>query len=169
MPFQTRFDPTSKIAGPLQGNNTVIGMQRQLRGTLQVAMGGTDLTRLSEAGLEVQRDGSLTIKGSKLDALLPTPDKLKSLFGATSSTDPTLIGIARRLDSMLTSMLGSDGAVTSATGALRARQTGAQQQQTRIELRLTQIEQRLTRQYTALDQNMSKLGSTSSFLASKFG
>lgn len=166
---QTRFDATSKAAGPLQGNNTVIGMQRQLRSTLQAVMGGTDLSRLSEAGLEVQRDGSLTIKGSKFDALLATPDKLKSLFGASSSTDQSMVGIARRLDSMLTSMLGSEGAVTSATAALRARQTGAQQQQTRMELRMTQIEQRLIRQYTALDQNMNKLGSTSSFLTSRFG
>ena len=166
---QTKYDPTSKVAGPLQGNNTVIGMQRQLRATMQAAMGGTGISRLSEAGLEVQRDGSLTIKGSKFDALLATPDKLKALFGASSTTDPNAVGIARRLDTLVTGILGSDGAVTSATTALRTRQTSVQQQQTRFEARMSQIEQRLLKQYTALDQNMSSLNSTSSYLSSRFG
>lgn len=166
---QTRFDPTAKTAGPLQGNNTVLSMQRQLRNTLQAAMGGTGLTRLSEAGIEVQRDGSLAVKSSKFDALLTSPDKLKSLFGSSSTTDSSMIGIARRLDTLVTGILGSDGAVSGATTALRSRQTSVQQQQSRFELRLTQIEQRLTRQYTALDTNMSKLNSASSFLTSKFG
>jgi flagellar hook-associated protein 2 len=166
---QTKYDPNSKVAGPLQGNNTVLGMQRQLRATMQAAMAGTGVTRLSEAGLEVQRDGSLTIKSSKFDALLATPDKLKALFGASSTTDPNAVGIARRLDTLVTGILGSDGAVTSATTALRSRQTSVQQQQTRFEARMVQIEQRLLKQYTALDQNMSSLNGTSSYLSSRFG
>ncbi|MBP6815480.1 MAG: flagellar filament capping protein FliD [Burkholderiaceae bacterium] len=166
---QTKYDATSKAAGPLQGNNTVLGMQRQLRATLQAATSGTGIARLSDAGLEVQRDGSLTIKSSKFDALLTTPSKLKTLFGASSTTDPNAVGIARRLDSLVTGILGSEGAVTSATTALRTRQTSVQAQQTRFESRMTQIEARLIKQYTALDKNMAGLNTTSSYLSSQFG
>ena len=166
---QTRFDPATKSAGTLQGNNSVIGLQRQLRETMQSVMSGTGLTRVSEAGLEVQRDGSLTVNSSKLSALLATPDKLKALFGTSSDTDPTAIGIGRRFDTLLTGMLGDSGTVTSATTALKSRQTSIQQQQTRLEQRMTQIEARLMSQYTTLDKTMSSMNTTAAALAAKFG
>ncbi len=165
---QTKFDPDSKVAGPLQGNNTVLGLQRQLRNTLQGVLGSGSPSRLSEAGIELQRNGSLSIKASRFDALLATPDKLKNLFAATDA-DPSLGGIARRLDTLVTGILGSDGAITSATENLRARQTRIEDQQDRLEQRLTLVEQRLVRQYTALDTNMSALNGASSFLTAKFG
>jgi flagellar hook-associated protein 2 len=166
---QTRFDPNTKSAGTLQGNNSVTGLQRQLRATMQSVMSGTGLTRVSEAGLEVQRDGSLTVNSSKLSALLATPDKLKALFGSSSDTDASAIGIGRRFDTLLTSMLGDSGTVTSATTALKSRQTSIQQQQTRLEQRMTQIEARLMNQYTTLDKTMSSMNTTAAALAAKFG
>ncbi|MCX7274614.1 MAG: flagellar filament capping protein FliD [Burkholderiales bacterium] len=166
---QTRFDPNTKSAGTLQGNNSVIGLQRQLRATMQSVMSGTGLTRVSEAGLEVQRDGSLTVNSSKMSALLATPDKLKALFGNSSDTDASAIGIGRRFDTLLTGMLGDSGTVTSATTALKSRQTSIQQQQTRLEQRMTQIEARLMSQYTTLDKTMSSMNTTAAALAAKFG
>lgn len=166
---QTRFDPNTKSAGTLQGNNSVIGLQRQLRATMQSVMSGTGLTRVSEAGLEVQRDGSLTVNSSKLSALLATPDKLKALFGNSSDTDASAIGIGRRFDTLLTGMLGDSGTVTSATTALKSRQTSIQQQQNRLEQRMTQIEARLMSQYTTLDKTMSSMNTTAAALAAKFG
>ncbi|MFO1196915.1 MAG: flagellar filament capping protein FliD [Burkholderiaceae bacterium] len=163
----TRYDPATKVAGPLQGNTTVMMIQRQLRSTLQAVVGGASVGTLSAAGLQVQRDGTLSVNSTQFSAAVADPTKLQALFGA-SDADPSRIGIARRLDTLVTGILGSDGAVTGATSTLQKQQTDIQKQQTRMQDRLTQIQARLTKQYTALDSSLSQLSSVSSFLTSKF-
>jgi len=147
----------------------VLGLQRQLKNTLSATLGGGDLTRLSDAGLAVQRDGSLQINAAKLDPLMATPSRLSSLFAGSSDTDPSLTGIARRLTTLTMGLLGNDGAVTASTNALRSRQTSIQQQQSRLQTRLTQIEQRLTQQYSAVNENITKINSAAGSLISTFG
>jgi len=165
----TRYDAATKVAGPLQGDNTVLGLQRQLKNTLSATLGGGDLTRLSDAGLAVQRDGSLQINAAKLDPLMATPSRLSNLFAGSSDTDPSLMGIARRLTTLTMGLLANDGAVTASTNALRSRQTSIQQQQSRLQTRLTQIEQRLTQQYSAVNENITKINSAAGSLISTFG
>jgi flagellar hook-associated protein 2 len=165
----TRYDPATKVAGPLQGDNTVLGLQRQLKATLGATLGGGDLTRLSDAGLAVQRDGSLQINAARLEPLMATPSKLSALFAGSSDTNPSLTGIARRLTTLTMGILANDGAVTASTNALRSRQTSIQEQQARLQTRLTQIEQRLTQQYSAVNENITKINSAAGSLVSKFG
>lgn len=165
---QTRYDASSKTAGTLQGNGTVTSVQRQLRAILQSTVGGSALGRLSDAGLEIQRDGSLVANATKLDAALASPDKLRSLFAATG-TDTATQGLAKRFDTMLTRMLGVDGAISTATETLQGQKTRAGERQDAFETRMTLVEARLRRQYTALDSQLAQYGSTGSFLTSKFG
>jgi flagellar hook-associated protein 2 len=172
----TRFDPNTKIAGPLQGDNTVLGLQRQLRATLTATLGsGSDtlgdgqVRRLADAGLVLQRDGSLQINATKLDPLLASPSRLTNLFAAADSADPSLNGVARRLTTLTGGLLAGDGAVSASTSALRNRQTAVQQQQTRMQTRLTEIEQRLLRQYSAVNENITKLNGAAGAVVSRFG
>jgi flagellar hook-associated protein 2 len=164
----TRYDPATRVAGPLQGNNTVTAIQRQVRSVLQATMGTGDLGRLADAGIEVQRDGSLAIKSGRLDAALANPSKLQTLF-ASSDDDASKVGIARRLDGLLSGILGSEGAITGATNSLRSRQQAVERQRSAFEDRLTLIEARLRRQYTALDSSLAQMNSAAAFLASRFG
>jgi flagellar hook-associated protein 2 len=68
-------------------------------------------------------------------------------------------GIARRLDTLLTGLLGTDGAVSTAQESLKSRQTSIESQRSRIESRLVDIEARLRRQYTNLDATVSGMSS----------
>jgi flagellar hook-associated protein 2 len=165
----TRYDPTTKIAGPLQGDNTVIGLQRQLRATLTATLGGGTVTRLADAGITLQRDGSLQISAAKLDPLLATPSQLSDLFAKASDTDPSLTGVARRLVTLTTGLLASDGAVSASSSALRSRQTTVQQQQTRLQSRLVDIEQRLLRQYSTVNENITKMNGAAGSVISRMG
>ncbi len=164
---QTKYDAGSKVAGVLQGNGTVVSVQRQLRNLLTQSVDGATLSRLSEAGIELQRDGSLNIKGSKLDAALANPANVQALFSATGTGGAE--GIARRFDTLLGSLLGIDGAVTGATDTLRSRQQGVTRQQDALEVRMTLIEARLRRQYVALDAQLAQMGSASALIAQRFG
>lgn len=164
---ETRYDAATKVAGTLQGNGTVVSLQRQLRAVMQAEVDGVSLQRLSDAGLQTQRDGSLSINAARLDAALADPESLAGLFmatGATSDGD----GIAKRFDALLTDLLGVDGMISDASENLRAMQERTTDRQEAFERRMTLVEERLRRQYTALDAQLSKFGSASSFLSSKF-
>jgi flagellar hook-associated protein 2 len=153
---QTRYDPATKIAGPLQGNQTALRMQQQLREILRSTAGTGSPNSLNALGIELQRDGSLAITGIKLDAALASPGTVKSFFAATGAT-PQDAGLAQRLITKLGDLLSGDGALPGATDSLKSRQRSAEQQQERINSRLTDIEKRLVRQYTALDANLSRI------------
>lgn len=164
----TRYDATTSTAGTLQGNSTAVSMQRQLREILTGTVEGSEPGRLADAGITLQRDGSLAVDATRLGAALATPAKLQTLFGATGTTGGTDAqrGLARRFDTLITSMLGVDGALTGATETLRNQQTRVTRQQEAFETRMTLVEARLRRQYTALDAGLAQWGSLSSFLAS---
>ncbi len=153
---QTRYDPATKTAGPLQGNQTALRVQQQLREILRSTAGTGSPNSLNALGIELQRDGSLAITGNKLDAALASPGAVKSFFAATGAT-PGDAGLAQRLITKLGDLLSGDGALPGATDSLKSRQRSAEQQQERINSRLTDIEKRLVRQYTALDANLSRI------------
>lgn len=157
---QTRYDPASKIAGPLQGNQSAVRVQQQLREMLRATIGDGPMNSLNAIGIELQRDGSLAIQENRIAAALATPDKLEAFFADVGAT-PDEGGLAHRLVSRVGNLLGADGAITSATDALNMRQRSAEQQQERVEARLVDIQKRLLRQYTALDTNLSRI--TASF------
>lgn len=153
---QTAYNAETKTAGALQGNQTVTRIQQQLRETMRGTVGSDQANTLNALGIEFQRDGSLSIKDSKLKEALASPSMLKNFFAATGS-EPGQQGIAQRLVTRLGDMLAADGTLSNATDALKARQRSAEQQQERLNARLNSIEQRLLRQYTALDANLAQL------------
>lgn len=164
----TRYDAASGTAGTLQGNGTVVSMQRRLREILTASVDGAALPRLADAGLSLQRDGSLKADANRLGAALADPAKLQQLFAANATTDGAR-GLARRFEALAGAMLGIDGALTGATEALQGQKDRVTRQQEAFETRMTLVEARLRRQYTALDASLAQWSSASSFLASRFG
>lgn len=153
---QLRYDAATKTAGPLQGNQTVTGIQQQMREILRASVGTGAANGLSALGIEFQRDGSLAANATRLDAALANPAAVQSLFARAGAT-PDDAGLARRLVSRIDALLGIDGAIPGATDALHAREKSIEQQRERLDARLTEIEKRLLRQYTALDANLAKM------------
>lgn len=167
---QTRYDAESQTAGPLQGNRTVLMIQQQMRDIIRTTLpvsdsgGGAELdptqalqyTRLSDIGLEVQRDGSLSLNASRFEVAATNPKRLQAMFGATGA-DINGDGFARRFDTLVSNLLSVDGAVTGATDTLRRREDLIESQQDRLNRRLDEIEARLVRQYTSLDSNLAQL------------
>jgi len=153
----TKYDPNTRTAAVLNGESVLRRLQGQIRslvtGSRTAASG--EFTRLSEVGIEYQRDGSLKLNSTKFDAALTAdPEKLARLFTA----DATLAeeqGFAVRLRSQLAGLVEPEGILDARQEGLRASIRTLDQQQERLEARLALIETRLRNEYSKLDALIS--------------
>ena len=162
---QTKYDPGSKVGGPLQGDSAATGLQRQLRTLLNVASGASaTFSRLSDVGLQVQRDGTLKVDSGKLDSATANLAELKKAFSNSDTNNSANNGFARRYAALATQVLGSDGSLTTRTEGLRNRITKNGEDQAHLSDRVERFRARLVAQYTVLDGNLSKLNALSSYV-----
>jgi flagellar hook-associated protein 2 len=162
---QTRFDPASKTGGPLQGDSAATGLQRQLRSLLGAgSLASSTFQRLSDVGLSLQRDGTLSVDAAKLDRASTNLPELKKAF-ANSDPDPQRDGFARRYADLAQRVLGIDGSLTTRTEGLRQRITDNQEAQTALQERVERFRARLVAQYTAMDGNVARLNALSSYVS----
>ena len=161
----TKYDPVAKKGAILQGDSAATGMQRQLRALAgSGSAASTMFGHLSDIGLELQGDGSMTVNATKLDAALANVAELKKMFSATSATDPTLDGFGKRFRVVADSMIGVDGAITTRTDGLGQQLQRNQKDQDALQMRLEAIEKRYRAQYTALDSAMATLQTQSAYI-----
>lgn len=83
------YDSASKTAALLNGEASVRNMQTQVRSVLAtpVAGGATVLSTLAQAGVTMQKDGTLLVDSAKLDkAIANSFDDLGGLFAAVGKT-----------------------------------------------------------------------------------
>jgi flagellar hook-associated protein 2 len=162
---QTKYDATSKVSGPLQGDSAATGLQRQLRTLINTTSGAsTVFGRLSDVGLELQRNGTLSVNASKLDSATGQLSELKKAFANSDTVTPANNGFARRYADLATQVLGVDGSLTTRTEGLRQRLSKNGVDQQALSDRVARYRERLVAQYTAMDANLSKLNSLSSYV-----
>ena len=162
---EVKYDAASKTGGPLQGDSTAVGLQRQMRTLMGSSSGASSVfTRLSDVGLEMQRDGSLSVTAGKLDTALANLPELKKLFANSDTLVPGNDGIARQFRAMGDSLLSVDGAISTRTDGLRKRIELNQDAQDRLDLRVAQTEKRLRAQYTALDATLGRMSGLSQYV-----
>lgn len=162
---QTRFDPATRQGGPLQGDSAVGSLQRQLRALVNAPSGASGtLGRLSDAGLELQRDGTLKVNSAKLDSAMGNLEELRKAFANNDLSNPANDGFARRYADLAGQVLGVDGTLTSRTQSLQRRLAQNSDEQARLNDRVDRFQQRLVQQYTALDTNLARLNALSSSL-----
>lgn len=161
---QTKYDPASKTAGPLQGDRTGIGLMSQLRNLITgSSSASSEFARLADVGLDVQTDGTIQVQDSKLDNAVANSAELRKLFAAVG-TEPGAQGFVQRLKGFLDQVLGVDGTLPSRTSGLQARLKSNESQQQRLEQRIALTEQRLLRQYNALDAQLGQLSGLSQYV-----
>ncbi len=154
-----KYDDTTKRGGPLQGDRSATQLQAQLREMLRASVGTASPKRISDLGIELQRDGSLKLNTSKLEGALGVAKNVASFFQNTDSLVSENVGLARRLDKRFSEWLGTDGAVTGANATLTKRIKANQDQQSALNRRLEIVQNRLLKTYSALDQQLAQLRS----------
>jgi flagellar hook-associated protein 2 len=159
----TAFDPTTRRAAALNGENAARAVQSQLRATLSAPIAGAvgDVSRLSDIGLSFQLDGKLAINDSKLEAALNDPGKdLTALFVNAVGSE----GYASKVDTIIKNMLGADGSIAARTDAINESIRDLGERRDALTTRMDQTESRLRRQFVALDAAIARMQTTSSYL-----
>ena len=147
--------------GALAGDSTLLGLEKRLRDEISssITIGAASPAYLSELGISFQDDGDLSLDKSKLDtALNADVGKVLDLISDTS------VGIGGRIDSFLELYMQSDGIFDIKEETLDDRTDRIDNQIERAEFRLVRVEARLRTQFTALDNLLARLQTTSSFL-----
>ena len=162
---QTKYDEATKVAGPLQGDRSAVGILGQVRSIVRETVAGGTLTRLSDVGISMQRDGSLAMNAETFRASATDPSRLQNLFAATG-TGAADRGLMLRFRDLGDRLIGADGTVPTATEAWEARKTANSRRQDAFETRMTEVEKRLLRQYTSLDAQLAAAQGSRNALAS---
>jgi len=159
------YNPSTRQSGPLQSDRVAQAMQQALRSVLRSSRTDGELARLSDAGLEMQRDGSLRVNEGKLGTALAQGQALGSLLHA-SGTAGVSDGIMLRLKSLIAGFNSEDsGALANRNSALQAELERNGDAQERLNERVERVQKKLLKQYGALDANVSKLNALNGYVS----
>ncbi len=161
----TKYDSTTNKAGPLQGDSTVVAVQTRMRTLLgATSTASSSFSRMSDAGFELQRDGSLTINSTKVANALSNLSQMKALFVDNTSTSTSGEGFGKQFYDTAYSMLTTGGAINSRSTALADKLQRNQKSQAAMDARLAQTQKMLEAQYGALDTRMASLTGLSGYV-----
>lgn len=162
---QTKYDAAGKVAGPLQGDSAATSLQTRLRGLLGQSSGASALfARRSDAGFELQRDGTLSLDTTRIDNALANLPELQKLFATNDLLVDANDGFGVRFRALADQVLGIDGPLKSRSDGLRRQLESNEDRQGALEQRIAQTERRLRAQYTALDATLGRLNGLSSYV-----
>jgi flagellar hook-associated protein 2 len=167
----TAYDPANRKGAVLNGDSAVRSVQSQLRTLLgtQMSAAGGDYATLSSVGVEIGKDGSLSLNASRFEAALADPAKMSRLFTTTSDASESSRGFGVRFEALGKLIAGPDGLLPARTSSQQSQIDTIAKQKIRLNDRLDQIEKRLRIQYAGLDAQLSRMQGTSSSLANALG
>ncbi|MEI8325551.1 MAG: flagellar filament capping protein FliD, partial [Betaproteobacteria bacterium] len=160
----TKYDASTQTAGLFQGDSSVVGLQNVMRRMLGSTSLGSHMQYLSDVGVELQVDGSLTINTPKLSAAANNGSTLQQFF-TNNSDNPATNGFALKFRDFGNNALGIGGMVTNETSALAAMLANNAKQQTAVNDRATALQTQLQAQYSALDAQMASLNALNAYVA----
>ena len=157
----TTYDPETTVGGPLLGDSMMLLFEDQLRREVNEFVEGVgEFESLAEIGITSNfEDGTLVLDEDKLaQALESSFDDVGQLFASEE-------GIAVRLQALADSYIDTGGLIDVRTDGLQKSIDGLAEDQAQLDAHLAAYDDRLRAQFTALDELVSELTSTSEFLA----
>lgn len=156
MKEQGAYNATTKATGALLGDATLRTSQSQVSNLLRTAIGGSSTYQtLSNIGVSLGRDGTLTLDSTKLS---------KAVTSDFSGVSALVSHVGTTFSKGMESLLGTSGSIPAATESTNRLIKSLTSRQETLSLRLTQIEARYRKQFTALDTLVSSMNKTSSYL-----
>ena len=156
---------TELSAGGLQGDSSVLGIQRQVRNMLNTPTAGLSgsFSNLFEVGITTDgKTGELKFNSTDFTKALDADfSGVSDLFANNDQ------GFAFRLGALADSLIQDDGLIKSREDGLNIRIKTNQADQERMTYRIGLREKALRAQYSALDSLVAKLNSTSQYLTSQ--
>ena len=152
------YNTTTKTAATLNGDSTLRSAQNSVRSLISNVPAGitsADFQHLSDIGVSLQKDGSLSVDSSKLaTAIGKNINGVANLVSAYGSAFKTATE----------GLIGTTGSITTRTEGINTSIKNIEKQYVAIEDRLSMIEARYRKQYSTLDVMLSTMSQTSSYL-----
>lgn len=151
------------------GDPALRSLESQLGSLLSTSLSsdGT-ISRLSDIGIATNRDGTISLDSTRLDAALKDhPDAVESLFSPTRdathnvTTDPGIGTVLQRLSDGAT---GTNGILDGLKKRLDNDSAGIAKDQQQMEQHEAEYRSRLEKQFGTLDSRISALKATQSYL-----
>jgi len=158
----SRYDATTKTAGPLIGDSMLRGLDAQMRRILSAPVSGAtgNHTTLASLGITTTGSGTLQLDAKRFrDALDADPAGVSQVFAAAES------GVAVRLSTFLDTKLSSTGELAARDQRIAAKRKDLQNQTTALDARMEVLQQRYMKQFSALDAMLAQMQSTSGYLS----
>lgn len=150
---------TNLRAGELEADNTLLAIERRIQSVLNTPPETDGFRYLSEIGVSIQKDGSMSVDSGKLESALQTDfAAVAELFADEGQ------GYAHRLEAVADELLQIDGLVEAREDGIDASIDRLDERAETLERRLEMTEARYLAQFTALDTLVSQLTVTSNYL-----
>lgn len=172
-----KWDSTQqkRVAGPFQGDASVVGVLNMLRTVAGSVSQGASNQYLSDVGLQMQTDGTLTINNAKLTVAANSGTSMQKLF-TNDNGDPLTNGFALKFKALGQGLLAAastsaggvqkgQGVVTAKVAKLQADLTANAVAQKKVNDHATDVEAQLTRRYSALDGRMGALTALGNYVS----
>jgi flagellar hook-associated protein 2 len=161
----TAFDPSTKTAGPLNGNPTLEAFQNQLQkllGQVTNGSGSGGIKSLTDIGISAGTDGSYATDGTKLgNALAANLASIGNLLGGSN-------GIATQIDNLVNGYTKPGGLLATVNQGLQTGLTSVANRQSALTAQLAAYSARLTAEFNAVDRAVAQLKQTQTFLNAEF-
>ena len=158
----TGFDPSTKTAGPLNGNATLEAFQNQLQIILGKVTGAGGVKSLTDIGISAGTDGSYATDNGKLsNALSASLASIGKLLGGSN-------GIATQIANLVDGYTKPGGLLDTINQGLQTGLSSVSKQQADLTAQLAAYSARLTAEYNAMDAAVALLKQTQTFLNAQF-
>jgi flagellar hook-associated protein 2 len=163
-------DSLGKFAGTSGGSNGVLLGDSTLRiiknDLRQLASGpvtsaSSSYNTLKTIGIDINKDGVMTLDGAKLDQALAA--NLSSVSDVFSSTD----GVATRLKAKVAQYLQTGGPLDTRQTSLNKQLKALSDKRSTVQLRLDNVQKSLLKQFIAMDKAVGLFQSTGAFLTNQ--
>ncbi len=167
--FNTLKNDIAKARRENGGDSAMRALDQQLNGLItQSVTSDANINSLSDIGVSFNKDGTVSIDNTKLDAALAAnPDAVEAIFNPlrdnthTTVTDP---GISLTLQSIKTQATASNGALEALRSRLEKESATITANRTKMETREEAYKARLEKQFGSMDARLSALKATQTYL-----
>ena len=132
---------------------------------LQAVSGASaTFTTLSTLGIELQRNGGLSVNETRFSAAIADPAALSTAFTANAAGEAN-DGFGVRFTTLTTALTDGEGLLQRRADGIRSQVKRQESEVAKLETRVTRIEERLLKQYNALDSNLGRLNGLGSYVS----
>lgn len=161
----TAFNGEGKSSGELIGDRTVRTIENRLRQDVTGNFGTGDISRLSQMGIAIDKEGRLQVDEAKLDEAVATnPEGLSTFFAGDTKEG----GFAGRLNATLEEITSESGIIQSSVNSAELRVDSLDQRKLRMEASIDRTIERYRKQFAGLDGLIAQMNSMSSYLSQQF-